>query len=202
VRDQLVSLYAATLDTVRATSAWVIHELMANAGVWDAAVEEIRSVVAGEPLSAEHLARLGYVDRVINETLRLWPSSAVSARYSIEPVEFQGFTVPARSQVLWSAYVTHRLPEHWPEPERFRPERWKDHEPAPYTFVPFGGGVRQCIGFAFARQQLKVLVTEVLRSMTLEPEYRAAVPAGIPALHPRDGVPVRVHRHRTRRASG
>lgn len=195
VRDQAISIYAATFDTVRATSAWLMYEMVSSRAIWGAATDEIRSVVGDGPLRGEHLSQLKYLDCVINETLRLWPSSAVSARYAKETVEYAGFTIPCGSQVLWSAYVSHRLPEYWLDPDRFWPERWMVHDPEPYSFVPFGGGARQCIGFAFARQLLKVLAVQVLRTVHLTCSVRAPTAAGIPALHPRDGVPVTV-RHR------
>ena len=83
------------------------------------------------------------------------------------------------------------MPDLWPEPDRFKPERW-EREPLPYTFVPFGGGYRRCIGFAFALQELKVLLAEMLRRLDLRREPGRVRPTGTASLHPRDGVPITV----------
>jgi cytochrome P450 len=82
------------------------------------------------------------------------------------------------------------MPELWPEPDRFRPQRWLNFEPAPYTYVPFGGGYRRCIGFAFATQELKVLLVELLRRTVLERVPGPVTPTGSAALHPKEGIRV------------
>ncbi len=92
--------------------------------------------------------------------------------------------------VAYSAYVTHRLSGLWPDPDRFNPDRWADADP--YSFVPFGGGYRRCLGFAFATQELKVLLAQLLRRTRLEPLRRTARPTGFAALRPKGGVPVRI----------
>lgn len=194
VRDQVVSLIAASYDTIGSAAAWALHELMSNRSVREAAVAEISEVLGDERLSMEKLGQLNYIDAIINETLRMWPPTSVSTRKVTQAFEFSGATVPAGSMVLYSPYVTHRMPDLWVEPDTFRPERWIGAKPTPYSFVPFGGGYRRCIGFIFATQQLKVLLVEVLRSLELTAEYESITPVGIPALHPGDGLPVRIAR--------
>src|SRR3546814_19190439 len=95
----------------------------------------------------------------VNEVLRMWPPGPAAPRMSIAPSEVHGMEIPAGRLVLYSPYVTGRMPELWPEPERFDPPRWAPDapEPAPYSFVPFGGGHRRCIGFALATLQLQVM---------------------------------------------
>ena len=149
-------------------------------------------MLGDERLTFERFQRLSHVDSVINETLRLWPPGFVSARKSVEDVEFAGHVIPAGSMVLYSPYVTQRMPELWPDPDRFLPARWVDAEPDPYAFVPFGGGYRRCLGFAFATQELKVLLIQLLRRVRLTPMRSTARATGTAALHPDGGVPVRV----------
>ena len=194
VRDQVVSLVAAGYDTTSAAAAWAVHELLANSGEWGRAAAEVAEVVGDERLRGDHLPRLHHLEAVINETLRLWPPGFVSARKAVDAFDFAGYRIPAGSIVLYSPYVTHRLAEHWPEPDRFRPDRWRDAQPTPYSFVPFGGGYRRCMGFAFATQELKVLLVQLLRRVELTREPSPVRASGTAALHPRDGVPVRVER--------
>lgn len=194
VRDGVVSLVAASYDTISSAAAWALHELMANRPVRETAAAEIAEVLGDERLTVDSLARLHYVDAVVQETLRMWPPTSVSGRKVVRTFEFSGVPIPAGSMVLYSPYVTHRMPDLWPDPDTFRPERWARGKPAPYTYVPFGGGFRRCIGFAFALQQLKVLLVEALRTLDLSPAYDSLTPVGIPALHPGGGLPLRAVR--------
>jgi cytochrome P450 len=194
IRDQVVSLVAAGYDTTSAAAAWAVHELLANDGEWKRAAVEIEAVVGDDRLSTEHLGRLPHLDAVVHETLRLWPPGFISARKAVGAFEFGGYEVPAGSIVIYSPYVTQRDPRWWPEPDRFVPERWRDLEPEPYTFVPFGGGYRRCIGFAFATQELKVVLAQLLRRVACTRLPGSVRPVGSAALHPKGGVPVRIDR--------
>ncbi len=194
VRDQVVSLIAAGYDTTSAAAGWAVHELLTNDGEWDRAADEVARVVGDDALTVEHLQSLSHLDHVVNETLRLWPPGFVSARKAVDDFEFAGHHVPGGTMILYSPYVTHRLTELWPDPDRFVPDRWAGAEPDPYQFVPFGGGYRRCLGFAFATQELKVLLVQLLRRATLTALRPTARPTGWAALHPKGGVPVRVER--------
>jgi cytochrome P450 len=194
IRDQVVSLVAAGYDTTSAAAAWTVHELLVNDGEWKRAAVETDAVVGADRLTVEHLARLPYLDAVVHEALRLWPPGFISARKAVDAFEFAGHEVPGGSIVVYSPYVTQRDPTWWPDPDRFLPERWLDHEPEPYTYVPFGGGYRRCIGFAFATQELKVVLAQLLRRVTCTRVPGPVRPVGSAALHPKDGVPVRVER--------
>src|SRR3546814_15769687 len=95
----------------------------------------------------------------VNEVLCMWPPGPAAPRMSIAPSEVHGMEIPAGRLVLYSPYVTGRMPELWPEPERFDPTRCAPDapDPAPYSFVPFGGCYRLCHCFALATPQLPVL---------------------------------------------
>ncbi|HEY7138127.1 MAG TPA: cytochrome P450 [Acidimicrobiia bacterium] len=197
IRDQVVSLVAAGFETTSATAAWAVHELLTNDGEWERAAQEVDAVVGDHRPTIAHFARMQHLDAVVNETLRLWPAGFLSARYAVDGFEFDGHEIPARSTVLYSPFVTHRDPRWWPEPDRFDPDRWRDgREPTPYTFLPFGGGYRRCIGFAFATQELKVLLTRLLQRVRLIAEPVPVVGVGAAALRPKHGVPVRVEERR------
>lgn len=94
--------------------------------------------------------------------------------------------------VMYTPYITHRLPEVWGDPLTYRPERWADGEPVPFSFVPFGGGYRKCIGFALATLELQVLAVRLAQRVdwTLErPDVRAA---RIADFAPKGGLPITV----------
>lgn len=94
--------------------------------------------------------------------------------------------------VMYSPYITHRLAEAWQDPLVFRPERWEAGEPVPFSFVPFGGGYRKCIGFALATLELQVLAVRLAQGATYRldnPDVRAA---GIANFAPKGGLPITV----------
>jgi cytochrome P450 len=201
IRDQVVSLIAAGYDTTSAAAAWLAHQLLADPAVWNAARDEAVTIVGDDELTDDHLGQMRYTDGVVNEVLRLRPPGVVSGRYVAEPFDVLGVTIPAGRTVLYSPYVTQRMPELWPDPDQFRPERWDKsrpdyQEPAPYSFVPFGGAYRRCIGFGLAMLELKVICAELVRhcQLTLVDPGRPLRPVGIAAMHPAGGVRVRVDR--------
>lgn len=194
VRDQVVSLIAAGYDTTSAGLGWTVHAVYSRPDVLAAARAEVATVVADdEPLTAEHLAALPYLGAVVSESLRLWPPGPLSGRRAIDAFDHAGHRIPGGSLVLYSPYVTHRLPELWPDPERFLPERWiagspHHREPVPYSFVPFGGGYRRCIGFALATMEITAALAELVRRVDLRPHAPEPEPTGIVTMAPKGGV--------------
>ena len=197
VRDQVVSLIAAGYDTTSAAAAWAAYALLANPAVAARALAEIEETIGDRVLTANDIARLRYLDAFVSETLRLYSPAVVAGRMAVDAFDFAGHTIPAGSLVLYSQYVTHRLPELWPDPEAFRPERW-DKEPVPYSYLPFGGGYRRCIGFAMAILEMKAIVVQLLRRTSLELAPQKVEPTGLTAMHPKHGVRVRVKDVRSR----
>lgn len=195
IRDQVMSLIAAGYDTTSAAAGWAVYDLLRHPDAWEHAATEVAEVVGDRSVRADDIPRLTYLDGVVNEVLRIHSPAVVAGRRSVEDVELHGHTIPAGRMVLYSAYVTHRLLELWPEPEAFRPERWDPTapgyiEPAPYSWVPFGGGYRRCIGFAMATLELKVLLVQLLRRVDLALEEDDIRPFGIATMMPSGGVPV------------
>jgi cytochrome P450 len=191
IRDQVVSLIAAGYHTTSGATAWALRALLLEPGVWDKVRAEVDEIAGAGPLTVDGLQSMRYLDGVVHESLRLWPPGFVAGRKCHETIEFDGHTIPARSMVLYSPWVTQRQPELWPEPRAFRPERW-EAAPPPYSFVPFGGGYRRCIGFAFATLELKATLARVVQRVQLELLSDDAAPVGTSGLRPKSGVPVRV----------
>jgi hypothetical protein len=204
LRDQVVSLVAAGYDTTSAAVGWAVHELVTRPDVARRVATEVAEAVGDDPITPEVLPRLAYLDRVVREVLRLH-AAAVVARRSLRDFEIGGHKIPAGRMVLYSPYVTHRLPELWPEPSAFRPERWLPDapgyvEPPPFASVPFGGGYRRCIGFGLAKFEIKIAVVRLVQRTALEPLTRHIAATGVAANTPAGGVPVRVTEVRSRSA--
>lgn len=195
VRDQVISLVAAGYDTTAAAAAWLVHALGSHPDVAARLREEVLDVVGEDATpTIEDLRRLPTVDGVVHETLRLWPAGAAAGRWVVEPVEFAGHRIEPDRLVLYSAWVTHRLPELWPDPERFDPGRWAPGapEPQPYSFVPFGGGYRRCIGFALATLELQLLAVRLAQRARFTLERPVARAVGVATTVPAGGVPIRI----------
>jgi cytochrome P450 len=123
-----------------------------------------------------------YLTATIQETLRLRPVISIVLRHLTEPVEIGGWELPAGVSVALSIYLAHRNPEVYPDPESFRPERFLESPPGTYTWIPFGGGVRRCLGAAFAQFEMSVVLGELVRRRRIlparpepEPIYRRAI---------------------------
>ncbi len=157
LRDELMTLLVAGHETTATGLSWAI-ELLARHPEELSRLED--SIAAGED---------EYLDAVIKETLRLRPVIALVLRKLVEPMEIGGRLLPAGVSVAPSIYLVHRNPEIYPEPERFRPERFIEQPAGTYTWIPFGGGVRRCLGASFAEFEMAVVLRELVTSRRLAP---------------------------------
>lgn len=188
--DQVRSLIAAGYDTTSAATAWLVHALGSHPDALHALRSQVRDAIGDRPPSLDDLRSLPLVDGVVRETLRLWPPGVVSGRQAVADFEVLGHRVSGGSLVLYSPYITHRMPDVWGDPERFRPGRWADGEPEPYSFVPFGGGSRKCIGFALATLELQVLAVRLAQRVSWRLDRPVARGVGMATFTPRGGVPL------------
>jgi cytochrome P450 len=123
-----------------------------------------------ERLREEVLAdESAYLTATIQETLRLRPVIVLVARRLTEPVEIGGYELPAGVTVTPCIHLVHRDPEIYPEPERFLPERFLGEPAGTYTWIPFGGGVRRCLGASFAQFEMAVVLEELVRRRGVRP---------------------------------
>jgi cytochrome P450 family 135 len=162
LRDELMTLLVAGHETSATSLAWALEALVRH----PAALARLRDEVdSGED---------AYLDAVLKETLRLRPVVALVLRRLTEPMEIGGRLLPAGVTVAPSIYLLHRRPDVYPDPRAFRPERFLERPPGTYTWIPFGGGVRRCLGASFAQFEMKV----VLRELVTRLDLRAARPKG------------------------
>lgn len=204
VRDQAVTLIAAGYETTSAAMAWLVHALLTHPEVWHRARAEERAVLSGRAPEPSDLKQLGYLSRVVQETLRLSPPAVISARMTAEEFTFAGRTIAPGTMVLHSAYVTQRLPEVWADPLAFRPERWDPdraghRKPSPAEFLPFGGGTHRCIGATMATTELTVMAARLLSrvaeaGLDLTLPRQRIVATGFAAMRPKHGLLVDVGR--------
>ena len=191
LRDELKALFVAGHSTTASGLAWVWYLLSQNSGAQGRLGREARSVLGARRPTAEDLADLEYTRMVVEETLRLYPPTWITARTTTSAVDIDGYRIPANATVLLSPFVTHRDPRFWEDAERFAPERFRHgHSARPrYAYFPFGGGPRACIGSAFALIEMQVVVAMVAQryEVTLAPGWRVEPEPGI-VLAPRRGL--------------
>jgi cytochrome P450 len=157
LRDELVTLLVAGHETTATSLSWAIERLVRHPPTFDRLREETQ---AGDE---------DYLDAVIKETLRLRPVIAIVVRRLTQPAEVGGYTLPAGVSVVPSVHLVHRRPEIYPEPHRFRPERFLESPAGTYSWIPFGGGIRRCLGASFAQFEMKVVLSAIARRAALQP---------------------------------
>lgn len=157
LRDELVTLLVAGHETTATALAWAVERLVRHPDKLDRLAADVQ---AGED---------AYLKAVVLETLRLRPVISAVNRILKEPFEIAGYALPAGVKVVPSIYLVHRRADLYPEPDRFLPERFLDRPPGTYTWIPFGGGVRRCLGGAFAQFEMEVVLRELVSRTTMRP---------------------------------
>jgi cytochrome P450 len=158
LRDQLLTLLLAGHETTATALAWSADLLMRTPHALGRLTDEV-DADNGD----------AYLRATITESLRLRPVVPLAGRRLTSDLESDSVTLPAGTDVSPAIWLTHTRPDLYPEPYAFRPERFLDERPTTYGWVPFGGGVRRCLGAAFAEFEMRVVLTEMLRRRTLAP---------------------------------
>ncbi|HWH92991.1 MAG TPA: cytochrome P450 [Baekduia sp.] len=158
LRDELVTLLVAGHETTATALAWALERLTRHPAALERLTGEVRAGAGDE-----------YVDGVIRETLRLRPVIPFVGRVLREPQTIGGWDLPAGARVAPSIHLVHRRADVYPDPVAFRPERWLGERPNPYTFLPFGGGIRRCLGASFAETEMRAVLSAVVGQVRLRP---------------------------------
>ena len=156
LRDQLLTLLVAGHETTATALAWAFERILRHPRVYD----RIRVELGQGDTS--------YLDAAIKESLRLRPTVPITARKLTVPFELGGRTYPAGTVLMPCIFLLHRNPAIYDEPEEFRPERFLGRQPPPYSFIPFGGGVRRCLGSGFALAEMRAVMQTVLTNVELK----------------------------------
>jgi cytochrome P450 len=197
VRDQVMTLMFAGHDTSTSTLTFMMHELARHPDVVAKLVDEQDGVLAGAAPDVDTLEReMPYLEMVLDEVLRLYPPAWIGPRRAVRDFEWGGHRVSRGSYVNYCSWASHRIPEVFPEPEAFIPERFTRERKAALprgAYVPFGGGRRICIGKRFGQTEVKLVATMLLQRLRLDAmPGRAMTVRQMPTLSPRGGLPMRV----------
>lgn len=187
------NLFSAGHETTGNALTWTLFLLEQHPRVLADLHDELTSVLGGDAPAAEQLNRLPLLDRVVKESLRLLPPIVYAPRATAAPCEIGGYALPRGSTVMYSHYITHRIPELYPEPARFLPQRWEAYTPGTYEYIPFGAGPHMCIGATFATMEIKITLAMLLQCFRLALRSGARIDRNAKGfLSPRGGLPMRV----------
>ena len=166
IQDELMTMLFAGHETTASSLAWSFYWLHFLPEVGTQFKAELNS--AARDIDSIDLAKLPYLNAVVCETLRLNPVVVFVGRQLKQPFELMGYQLPAGTSLFPSIYLTHQRPDIYPEPKQFRPERFIEREFSPYEYLPFGGGNRRCLGYAFALYEMKLVLATVMSQVELE----------------------------------
>nr|ALM25789.1 cytochrome P450 716A96 [Salvia pomifera] len=200
IADKILGLLIGGHDTASSACAFVVKYLAELPHIYDGVYKEQMEIAnskkEGELLNWDDIQKMKYSWNVACEVLRLAPPLQGAFREALSEFMYNGFTIPKGWKLYWSANSTHINPECFPDPKKFDPSRFEGTGPAPYTFVPFGGGPRMCPGKEDARLEILVFMHHLVRRFRWEkiiPDEKIVVnPMPIPA----KGLPVRLYPHK------
>jgi cytochrome P450 len=182
VRDAIITILIAGHDTTALALAWSLADIVPRLEVVERVTDELNRLTGGGPPEVEHLPALEYLDSAIRESLRRSPVVPFVVRKTVQPFVAGGREFPPGVVLSPCSYLVHRRADIYPEPERFRPERFLERKFGPHEWFPFGGGNRVCLGMPFALYEMKVLLA------TLFSQVRLARPAGARSRPRRYGI--------------
>lgn len=190
-----VILHGAAFITTASALVWTMYLIAQHPGIAAALDAEVEATLGDWPPTIQQLGAMPLLEGVILESMRILPPVHHTYRTATAPTAVLGVPLNAGDRVILSAFATHRDPDVFPDPDRFDPARWvAGNRPGPYEYIPFSAGPRLCLGFAFAMQEMKMIVARVVQ------RYRLAVVEGshIDAVYrltfsPKGSVPMTIH---------
>jgi cytochrome P450 len=195
LRDELMTMLLAGHDTTALALSYTLYLLSEHSEARERHLAEIDDVVGNERATAGHARKLEFTDRVVRESMRLYPPVYAIFREPQVDVKLGGYRVPAESAVMLPQWVVHRSERYWDEPEQFDPSRWlpENRRDRPrFAYFPFGGGPRHCIGKQFAELEAKLVLAALGKRFSMEyvgPELELR---GSLTMHPQEPLTMRL----------
>ena len=200
LRDEVMTLLLAGHETTAVSLSWIWLLLARHPEVEQKLWAELRTVLNGRSPTLADLANLPYTERVVKEAMRLYPPVWAIVRTAVKPCEIGGYVIPAKSPVLMSQWVMHRDQRFYDQPNQFNPDRWLDerYKTAPrFSYFPFGGGPRICIGASFATTEAALVLATIAQQYQIRVDPNAVIePTPSITLRPRHGIPATLVRRR------
>ena len=198
LRDDLTTMIIAGHETTATAIAWTCALLSKHPEVMRRATAEVDTLLGGRPPTIQDLPKLQYVNRVVQEALRLYPPFWTISRRAEKPDRLGPYEIPAGATLMLCPYVTHRNPRYWRNPEGFDPERFTEAESTgrpKYAYFPFGGGPRICLGRSLAMMEAEIYLAMLLQRYTFELSPLSRLDAEpMISLRPRHGLPMVIRR--------
>jgi len=160
---QAALMFGAAHLTTAHTLAWTLFLLAEHPSVMGELHQELKTRLDGGFPTNDQVDQLHCTERVVKESMRILPASSYSQRVSAVATQLGPFALPPSAGIVFSQFMTHHMPELYPNPEEFRPERWLHINPSPYEYLPFGAGPRMCIGAPLAMLILKTVLPTILQ---------------------------------------
>jgi cytochrome P450 len=204
-RDEAMTMLLAGHETTALTITYALYALSGHREhpEHEARLRAELAQLGSAAATPEDLPRLPFLDAVVKEVLRLYPSVWIIGRQLTSPLSIGGYTLPAGVEVLANTFALHRDPRYFRDPEQFNPERWLDPSQTPprYAYIPFGLGPRSCIGSHFAKLEAALVLATLLQHVSVKvvPGYKLELKPVI-TLRPKAGLPVIVRRIESQRA--
>jgi cytochrome P450 len=205
LRDEAMTIFLAGHETTALALSWAWYLLGQHPPVEERLAAEVRDVLGERLPTADDVPRLSYVEKVVQEAMRLYPPVYVVGREAVRDCEIGGFPIPRGMTLLMSQWVLHRDPRFFEEPEVFRPERWTEglaKQLPKFAYFPFGGGPRVCIGNTFAMMEMVLVLATIAQQFcfTFQPG-QPVVPWPTFTLRPQHGIPAVLSRRPKTQAS-
>jgi cytochrome P450 len=167
LRDELITLLFAGHETTASALSWALYWIDSLPEVKEKLLNELKNLPGDANFS--DIARLPYLNAVCSETLRIYPIAITPFPRVVKvPMEIMGYQLEPGTLLLVSTYLTHQREDIYPEPKKFKPERFLERQFSPYEYLPFGGSNRRCIGAAFALFEMKLALATILTSCELK----------------------------------
>uniref|UniRef100_A0A7N0T8F8 Cytochrome P450 n=1 Tax=Kalanchoe fedtschenkoi TaxID=63787 RepID=A0A7N0T8F8_KALFE len=201
IADNILGMLIGGYDPTSTACALVVKYLAELPEIYHCVYQEQmeirKSKSEGELLDWNDLQKMKYSWNVACEVMRLTPPQQGAFREAIQDFEYQGYFIPKGCKLYWSAYATHMNPKYYPEPEKFDPSRFQGNGVAPYTYVPFGGGVRMCPGKEYSRLELLVFMHNLVTRFKFEKVIADEKVVLDPMPNPAKGLPIRLFPHQS-----